>query len=109
MQKTVRGRVIPVRLDEEEVERIDRFVERAGTDSRSGFIRDAVEYYLGNVAEMKVIELKDATLAQAKKEVIEYIRTRKEAETFEIANDLRLDLSLTAKALKELWEEGRIK
>jgi predicted ArsR family transcriptional regulator len=45
---------------------------------------------------------------QAKKEILEYIRKRKEAETFDIANDLRLDLNLTMKALKELWEEEKV-
>lgn len=56
---------------------------------------------------MKVIELRDMSKGQAKKEILEYIM-KKEAETFDIANDLRLDLNLTMKALKELWEEGRI-
>jgi hypothetical protein len=36
-------------------------------------------------------------------------QAKKEAETFNIANYLRLDLNLTMKALKELWEEGRVK
>jgi len=57
---------------------------------------------------MKIIELRDISKDQAEKEILKYIKERKEAETFDIANDLRLDLNLTMKALKELWEEGRI-
>jgi DNA-binding MarR family transcriptional regulator len=58
---------------------------------------------------LKVIELRsDVTLNDAKAEIITYLRKHKEAETFDIANDLRLDLQLTVKALKELWEEGRV-
>jgi len=39
---------------------------------------------------------------------IAYLKHHEEAETFDIANDLRLDLDLTIKALKELWEEGEV-
>lgn len=65
--------------------------------------------YLQEVGSLKVIELRnDATLKDAKAEIVTYLRKHKEAETFDIANDLRLDLELTVKALKELWEEGRV-
>ena len=65
--------------------------------------------YVQEVGSLKVIELRnDATLKDAKAEIGTYLRKHKEAETFDIANDLRLDLELTVEALKELWEEGRV-
>jgi len=108
MQKSVKSKVIPIRFGEEELQKIDSLLDKTGLRSRSEFIREAVQYYLDNVAEMRIIELRDISKDQAKKEILEYIKERKEAETFDIANDLRLDLKLTMKALKELWEEGRI-
>ena len=61
---------------------------------------------LGN---LKVVEIRDGvTLKEAKRDIVDYLRRHKEAETFDIANDLRLDLRVTVKALKSLWEEGRV-
>ena len=101
--------IVPVRFSKREVERIDKAVERVGAKSRSALIREATQKHLQEVGSLKVIELRnDATLKDAKAEIVTYLRKHKEAETFDIANDLRLDLELTVKALKELWEEGRV-
>jgi hypothetical protein len=60
------------------------------------------------VGSLKVIEVRNITLKDAKAEIVVYLRKYKEAETFEITNDLRLDLDLSVRALKELWEEDRV-
>jgi metal-responsive CopG/Arc/MetJ family transcriptional regulator len=110
MQKlTERESIVPVRFSKREIERMDEAVERVGAKSRSAMIREATQKYLQEVGSLKVIELRnDVTLKDAKAEIVTYLRKHKEAETFDIANDLRLDLQLTVKALKELWEEGRV-
>jgi len=109
MQKTVERLVVPVRFSRDEVEKIDKTVERLGLRSRSELIREATEKYIQEAGSLKVIELRDnVSLQEAKAEILAYLRHHKEAETFDIANDLRLDLNLTVKALKELWEEGKV-
>ncbi len=110
MQRLVeRELIVPVRFSKREIERIDRAVEQLGVKSRSALIREAAEKYLAEAGSMKVIEIRNGvTLKTAKAEVFAYLRKHKEAETFDIANDLRLDLDLTVRALKELWEEGRV-
>lgn len=101
--------IVPVRFSRREIERIDKAVERVGAKSRSALIREATQKYLQEVGSLKVIEIRnDVTLKDAKGEIVTYLRKHKEVETFDIANDLRLDLELTVKALKELWEEGRV-
>jgi len=109
MKRVTRGKIVPVRISDEELRKIDGLLGKAGSRSRSEFVRDAVRYYLDNVAGMRAIQLRDLGKEQAKKEIMEYLLKRKEAETFDIANDLRLDLNLTVRSLKELWGEGRIK
>ena len=109
MQESARSKVVPIRFSEDELRRIDSLLGKTGLRSRSEFIREALRHYLENVAEMKVIELRDLGKDQAKEEILEYIKMREEAETFDIANDLRLDINFTMKLLKELWEEGMIK
>jgi len=100
--------IVPVRFSKREIETIDKAVERVGAKSRSALIREATEEYLQKVGSLKVIEVRNITLKDAKAEIVTYLRKHKEAETFDIANDLRLDLDLTVRALKELWEEGRV-
>lgn len=109
MQKAARGQIIPIRFGREEIEKIDKLLEKSGAKSRSEFIREAVRHYLNTVAEMKVITIRKISKEQAKKEILEFIRDRKEADTFDIANELRLDIGTTVQALKELWEEGKVK
>jgi predicted DNA-binding protein len=110
MQKTVKQEtIVPVRFSKSEVEKIDKAVERLGAKSRSAFIREATEKYIHEVGGLKVVEIREnVSLQDAEAEILAYLRGRKEAETFDIANDLRLDLELTVKALKELWEEGKV-
>ncbi len=109
MQKTVERSVVPVRFSRGEIEKIDRTVERLGLKSRSELIREATERFIQEAGSLKVIEIRDnVSLKEAKAEILTYLKHHKEAETFDIANDLRFDLDLTVRALKELWEEGKV-
>lgn len=100
---------IPTRLTSEQVKKMDRLIKQLGLRSRSEFIREAIDHYFNEAGSIKVIKIREIGIDQAKKEIIKYLKQKSEADTFEIANDLRLDLDLTTKALKELWEGGRIK
>lgn len=101
--------MIPVRFEHEQVQAIDDVMGKIGARSRSEFVREAVRHYLDTVKEMKIIRVRSLSKEQAKREIVDYLRDKKEAETFDIANDLRLELELTMQALKELWEEGSVK
>jgi metal-responsive CopG/Arc/MetJ family transcriptional regulator len=88
---------------------MDEAVKRLGTKSRSAFIREATEKYIQEVGGLKVIEIREnVSLQKATAEILAYLKEHREAETFDIANDLRIELNLTVKALKELWEEGKV-
>jgi DNA-binding MarR family transcriptional regulator len=80
-----------------------------GAKSRSAFIREATEKYVQEAGGLKVIEIrKNVSLKEARAEILAYLKEHKEAETFDIANDLRLDLDVAVKVLKQLWEEGKV-
>lgn len=101
--------IVPVRFSRREIQTIDKAVERIGARSRSGLIREATQKYIQETGSLKVIEIRNGvTLKDVKLEILAYLRKHKEAETFDIANDLRLDLDHAVRALKELWEEGRV-
>jgi metal-responsive CopG/Arc/MetJ family transcriptional regulator len=110
MQRLVeREAVVPVRFSTREIEALDAAVLKLGSKSRSAFIREATEKHIQYTGGLKVIEIRtNVSLKDATAEIIAYLRKHKQADTFDIANDLRLDLDLTVKALKQLWEEGKI-
>jgi len=110
MQKVMeKETIVPVRFPKQELERIDEAVKRVGAKSRSAFIREATEKHVQEVGGLKVIEIRrNVGLKEARTEILAYLKEHKEAETFDIANDLRLDLDLTVITLKKLWEEGKV-
>ena len=109
MQRTTLEEIIPIRFAKGEITKIDRLLEKSGINSRSEFIREAVRHYLNTVGEIKVIKIRKISKEEAKKEILQFIKDKKETDTFDIANELRLDMDVTIKALKELWEEGKVK
>lgn len=110
MQKMVeKEAIVPIRFSKEDLQKVDEAARRLGSKSRSAFIREATEKYVQEVGALKVIEIRqNVTLDQARKDILAYLKEHKEAETFDIANDLRLDLGLTVKVLKQLWEEEKV-
>ena len=98
-----------MRFSKDETRKIDQATKRLGAKSRSAFIREATEKYIQEVGGLKVIEIRqNITEKEARTEILAYLKEHKEAETFDIANDLRLDLEVAVKVLKNLWEEGKI-
>ena len=110
VQKTLeKESIVPVRFPKQELQRIDEAAKRAGAKSRSAFIREATERYVQEVGALKVIEIREnVSIKEVRNEVLAYLKEHKEAETFDIANALRLDLDITVKVLKQLWEEGKV-
>ena len=110
MQQVVgKETIVPVRFPKCELEKIDEALKRAGAKSRSAFIREATQRYIQEVGGLKIIAIREnVSLKEARKGILAYLKEHKEAETFDIANDLRLDLDLTVKVLKQLWEEGKV-
>ena len=104
-----REAVVPVRFSANEIEALDAAVTKLGARSRSALIRNATQKYIQDMGGLKVIEIRsNLTVKEATREILTYLRKHKQAETFDIANDLRLDLNLTVRALRQLWEEGKV-
>lgn len=96
-------------LPKQELQKIDEAAKRVGAKSGSAFIRQAAERYVEEVGGLKVIEIREKiSFKQAGEEILAYLKEHREAETFDIANDLRLDLDITVMVLKKLWEEGKV-
>ncbi|MEW6068985.1 MAG: ribbon-helix-helix domain-containing protein [Candidatus Thermoplasmatota archaeon] len=105
MQVLEEKKMIPVRLPEDIVERLDRIVHRFGYSSRSDLIREALEHYTKEVEAGKIIRLRNISKMQAKKEIREYLKRREKAWLDEIADDLKIDFSLVVELIEELEKE----
>jgi metal-responsive CopG/Arc/MetJ family transcriptional regulator len=103
-----KANIIPIRFSKREIEKIDKMLEKSGSRTRSEFIREAVHHYIDTVAEMKVISIREIGKEEAKREILEYLKRKDQADTFDIANDLKFDINLTVESLRELWEEGKV-
>ena len=94
------------RLTEFMEKRIQELVDAGLYTSVSEFIRDSVREKLEDI---EVMDLRDVSYKEARKEILNYIKSKGRAWTSEIADDLRLDLEIVVKVLNELSNEGKIK
>ncbi|WP_290597299.1 MULTISPECIES: ribbon-helix-helix protein, CopG family [unclassified Archaeoglobus] len=98
--------IYPVDLTEVEKE-LNLIVEKLKV-SKAEAIREAIRYYAEELKGFEVVEVRDIPREQAKKEIVEYIRGKERVWADEIADALRLDLSLVNDILMELWSEGYV-
>jgi len=73
--------------------------------SISDFVREAIR---DKLRAIKVVKARDITYEEAKKEVLGYYRSYKEAYPHEVADDLELDYDLVWMITEELKEEKRL-
>ena len=97
------SQMLGVRLTEREEEEIKKLVEAGLYISASEFIRDSVRK---NLALLKAIEIRNVSKSVARKEIMNYMKTHKEAYASDISEELSLDLDVVFSVMKELEEKG---
>jgi Arc/MetJ-type ribon-helix-helix transcriptional regulator len=70
----------------------------------SDFVREAVREKLEGLMEIK---LREVPLGEAKEEIYRYLELNPDSYPYDIATELRLDLSLVHEALLELKKRGK--
>ena len=105
--KQLKRYVYPVQLDEEEVQALNLIVERMG-GTKSEAIRDAIRSLAEEVKGMEVVKIRAISRKQARKEILEFLDKKERAWSSQIADELRLDLSLVNRVLEELWGEKKV-
>jgi len=104
-QESVESELISTRLTQEEAKQVDRLVHFGMFLNRSDFLRMAAREKLQQV---RVIELRDVNAAQARKEILAYIRENPNSYPSDIATALELDLDLVMRICRELIEGNRL-
>lgn len=104
-----RTKAVGTELTMEDYNEIQELINAGRYISISDFLRDAVRdklYSKSNVAE--VIKIRNVDYSEAKKEVLDYYRTYKEAFPHEVAEALELDYELVWRITEDLKKEGRL-
>lgn len=102
----VKRATIPVSLPLSLVEKIERLRAKLGYRSRNDVIRESIDRFVEEMEETKVIYMRDATLEEAKKEIVKYLKRRGTVYISEMAEDLGIDIPLIFKAAEELEKGG---
>lgn len=102
-----KGYVYPLKLPRDSLEDLERIVEKLGC-SKAEAIRDAIRHYADYLGGLEVVNLRDVTEEEAKREVREYLKGKDRVSADEISDSLRIDMSLVNKVLLELWQEGEV-
>ena len=104
--KVVKRATVPVSLPMVVVEKIEKLRARLGYRSRNDVIREAIRRFIEDIEKTKVVYVREISLEQAKKEIVEHLRHHGSAYVSEIAEDLGIAIELAFKAVEELEKEG---
>lgn len=104
--KVVKRATVPVSLPMVVVEKIEKLRARLGYRSRNEVIREAIKRFIEDIEETKVVYVRERSLEQAKKEIVEHLKRHGSAYVSEIAEDLGIAIELAFEAVEELEKEG---
>lgn len=102
-----KGYVYPLKLTEESQKDLAKIVEKLGC-TKAEAIRDAIRHYAEYLGGLEVVNLRDLSDEEAKKEIQAYLKGKDRIRADEVSDALRLDLSLVNKILLALWQEREV-
>ncbi len=109
MQRTHKRKpTISLRLPSNRLSEIDALVARTGLRSRTEFIERALDAYVQEIREAKVIALRPWTEKKARAAVVRFLRKRPSAYVSEIAETLGMDFDLVFRVVDSLMEGGTL-
>lgn len=99
------AKAVGTKLTSREYKEIKGLIESGMYLSVSDFIRESIR---DKLRAIKVIKLRNLDYEEAKKEILGYYRSYKEAYPHEVAEGLELDYDLVWKITEDLKKEGRL-
>jgi RNA polymerase-interacting CarD/CdnL/TRCF family regulator len=105
--RQVKRYVYPVQLGKEELEALETIIERLRS-SKSEAIRESIRNYADQLKGTEVIRIREVSRRLARKEILDFLEKNDRAWSSDIADSLRIDLTLVNSILEELWNEKRV-
>jgi metal-responsive CopG/Arc/MetJ family transcriptional regulator len=106
--KVIRKPTISLRLPPGLLEDVDDLVARSRMRSRTDFIEKAVEAYVQEMKDSKVVVLRPWTDRKAKAAVMKFLQDRSTARLSEIIEALGMDPNLAFRTVEALAGEEKI-
>ena len=106
--RTVRKPTISLRLPPKLLSEVDDLVGRAHMKSRTEFLERAIEAYVQDLRESKVVVVRNWTEAKARGAIVKYLRRKPSAFVSEICEALGIDFEIGFRVVRRLMEEGLV-
>ena len=106
--KRLRKPTISLRLSKGQIERIDEWVRRTGLKTRTALIEHAVERYLDELAEAKVVALRPWSEVKAKTAILRFLKAKPSAYVSEIIEALGMEPELAFRVVDSLLAGGAV-
>lgn len=99
---------ISLRLPRRLLKEIDDLVQRTRMRSRTEFLERALEAYLDELREARIVVVKEWTDARARAAILRFLKGRKAMYVTDIAEALGMDLDLAFRVARSLAKEGKV-
>jgi metal-responsive CopG/Arc/MetJ family transcriptional regulator len=104
--RTTRKPTISLRVPPKLLAEVDDLVSRTRMKSRTEFLERAIEAYVQDIRDSKVVVVKNWTEPKARAAVVKYLRHHPSAFVSEICESLGLDFELGFRVVRRLMEAG---
>jgi len=105
-ERTARKPTISLRLPPKLLAEVDDLVGRTHMKSRTELLERAIEAYVQDLRDSKVIVVKNWTEPKARAAIVRYLRRKPSAFVSEICEALGVDFELGFRVVRRLMEEG---
>lgn len=102
-----KGYVYPLKLPQDSLDALTKIIDKLGC-SKAEAIRDAIKYYADYLQGLEVVNLRNLSEEEAKREIQECLRGKDRVSADEISDELRIDMGIVNKVLLGLWQEGDV-
>lgn len=99
---------ISLRLHVELLKAVDELTRRTGLRSRTEFIERAIERYVAELKESKIVVVRSWTVREARVAVLKYLRKRPAAYVSDLIEGLGMEPDLAFRTVDALLKEGSV-
>lgn len=99
---------ISLRLPRPLLEEIDELVRRTRIRSRTEFVEPAVETYVDELREARIVVVREWTETKARTAILRYLKGRRATYVTDIAEALGMELDLAFRVVGSLAKEGKV-
>jgi len=101
---------IPLRIHRNKIQKLDLLVRKLHARSRNEIIRDAIDQYISQMMETKIIEVRDVSVDEAARLIDDYIsKNSGKHYVSELSEELGIELGTAFKAAQKLIDAGEVK